>query len=378
MTKHLPTGGSTIDRTIKCPQWQRLDPKLPRKASSYADNGTLKHNVMEKVYKDDVDPDTLIGVEKFNDAVLTRDMVVEDIIPMRQATDDLLDKYSVTEILCEPFVELIPDVAGGSIDLLGVSEDGKTAVVIDYKTGFHQVSPVKSPQLLFYALCASVDPSTELMLRKAERLVLAIVQPVEGQCTAKVWDTGIDVLDDFEDKVYAALDATEKDTDPSPGDHCKYCPAAPTCPAKTGEARKALMLQPTDLTTLATALPMVEQLEAWCKQVKTAAHEQLEAGARIQGYKLVNKRATRVWNDPDAAMKKVKWAKNLKLEEACDIKLKSPPQLEKLCKVKGIPFEPYGPLISAMSSGTTLAKADDKRPEALAIVSLKSMVNAVS
>jgi len=377
MTKHLPVGGSTIDRTLNCPQWIKLDPKLPRKSSHFADAGTLKHNVMEKVYKSDADPDDLIGTEKYNGLALSREMVVEDIRPMIQATDDLLDEYNVEQVECEPFVQLIPDVAGGSIDLLGASADGKTIVIVDYKTGFHQVSP-KAPQLLFYALSASVDPKTEPMFRHAERLVLAIVQPVEGHCTAKTWETPIDVLDDFEDRVYAAIDRSEQDTDPSPGDHCKYCPAQPTCPAKTGQARKALMLQATDLTTIAQALPMVEQLEQWCKQVKTTAHEQLEAGAHIPGYKLVNKRATRVWNDPEAAMTKVKWAKNLKLEEACDIKLKSPPQLEKLCKTKSIPFAPYKDLISALSSGTTLARADDKRPAALAIVSLESLVNTTA
>ena len=138
------------------------------------------------------------------------------------------------------------------------------------------------------------------------------------------------------------------------------------------------MLQPADIATITQALPMVEQLEAWCKEVKKVAHEQLEAGNPIQGYKLVNKRASRVWNDPEAALKKVKHAKNLKLEEACDIKLKSPPQMEKLCKQKGIPFKPYNDFISAMSSGTTLARADDKRPEAVAIISLQSLVDTTS
>jgi len=120
---------------------------------------------------------------------------------------------------------------------------------------------------------------------------------------------------------------------------------------------------------------MTKELEGWIKAVKKLAHEQAEAGVKIEGYKLVNKRATRVWNDVEAVMKKVRLAKKLKINEACDIKLKSPPQLEKLCKTKKVDFKNYSDYITAVSTGTTLVKEDDKRPEALPNLALKALAD---
>jgi hypothetical protein len=313
---------------------------------------------------------------------LTPELAADKLIPAIKATYDLLAQYDInrSSILLEPFVELIKGQAGGSIDLLGVSNDGKTILVVDYKFGHFPVSP-KTPQLKFYALAASVDPSTEIMFQRAERLVLAIVQPTNEEHPASVYDAHISILDDFEDEVYEAIDASDRataDTAPIAGPECKYCPALAVCPAKNGTAIAALRLDPTNIDILSLALPMAEELKVWAKAVEVLAHQQAEVGMKIEGYKLVEKRATRVWNDPDAALLKVKRAKNLKLDEACDIKMKSPTQMEKLCKAKKIPFKPYQQYISAISSGTTLAKQDDKRPEALPIASLEEMVALVN
>jgi hypothetical protein len=324
---------------------------------------------------------------------LTPELATDKLIPAIEATYQLLDQYDInrSSILLEPFVELIPGQAGGSCDLIGVSNDGKTILNVDYKFGHFPVSP-KTPQLMFYALAASVDPSTEAMFRHAERLILAIVQPTGEGHPTKVHGVPISALDEFEDAVYEAIDASDladSDTPPISGPQCKYCPALPICPAKSTlavqaisidpvEVCNAIRLDPAKMELLAAALPMARELKGWAQSVEKLSHEMLEAGEKIEGYKLVNKRASRVWNDPDAAMTKVRRAKNLKLDEACDISMKSPPQLEKLCKTKKIPFEPYQQYISAISSGTTLVPQDDKRPEALPVASLEEMVSLVS
>jgi hypothetical protein len=323
---------------------------------------------------------------------LTPELADDKLIPAIKATYELLAQYDInrSSILLEPFVELIPGQAGGSIDLFGTSNDGKTVLHIDYKFGHFQVSP-KTPQLMFYALAASVDPSTEAMFRRAERLILAIVQPNDDGPPTKVHSVPISALNDFEDAVYKAIDKSDladAGTAPVSGPECKYCPALPVCPAKNTlavqaisidpvEACNAIRLDPAKMELLAAALPMARELKGWANSVEMLAHEMLEAGEEIEGYKLVAKRASRVWNDPEAALLKVKRAKNLKLDEACDINMKSPAQMEKLCKMKRIPFEPYQQYISAISSGTTLVPQDDKRPEALPVASLEEMVSLV-
>lgn len=125
-------------------------------------------------------------------------------------------------------------------------------------------------------------------------------------------------------------------------------------------------------------MAMVSALETWCKEVKTAAHLALEQGAKVPGFKLVNKRALRVWSDQEAVEDKVRKAKKLKMADAFTLKLLSPPQLEKVCKEKGIPFKAYTEYITSHSSGTTLAPESDKRQAVTPAVIPENLLKLVS
>jgi len=56
------------------------------------------------------------------------------------------------------------------------------------------------------------------------------------------------------------------------------------------------------------------------------------------------------------------------------MKLKSPPQMEKVCKTKKVDFKKYEDLFSSVSSGTTMAHADDKREAALPITQMADAI----
>ena len=66
-------------------------------------------------------------------------------------------------------------------------------------------------------------------------------------------------------------------------------------------------------------------------------------------------------------------AKKIKLEQGFDYKLKSPAQLEKVCKELGVDFKQYDKLISKVTTGTTLALESDKRPASLPIAGLEQL-----
>ena len=216
-------------------------------------------------------------------------------------------------------------------------------------------------QLAFYLLCAENEKYAKQM--DGKKLVGAIVQPkCDPGASSYVYSQ--DEMQDLYDAVFDAIDlAEEGGMDPTPGEHCMFCPAGPVCPAKLVEGQEAINL-PKDLTlNLETALALAAQLEPWVKQVKTFAHEMLEKGAEIPGWKLVDKRAARSWTDEDETTVKVKAMRRLKQEDWANIRLKTAPQLEKICKVKDINFtKEFGPLTVKKSSGTTLAPEDDKRP----------------
>jgi hypothetical protein len=194
----------------------------------------------------------------------------------------------------------------------------------------------------------------------------------------ETFEIDMDGLDRFESMYLEAVSATEApDAMPKSGPHCNYCPAHATCPVKTGAALKATRVNAITADKLAEYLPLAAEVTAWAKEVQKFAHEQMELGTPIKGYKLVHKRSSRVWNDQEAVENKVRKAKKIKLADGFDYKLKSPAQLEKVCKAKGVDFKTYGAFISSVSSGTTLAKEGDKRPAALPVAGL-AQLNAMN
>ena len=374
-TKHLTFGGSTIARTLACPAWVHLSKDIPKSQGSneFADRGTLLHNCMEEY----LDRDGCVGFatmleegRSYNGIDLTKEMVDEALIPAYKAVEKLsaLTGMGSDGYRLEPFVELITDEAGGSIDLLGWSADGETAIILDYKFGHFSVEVENNAQLMFYALCAAVDPATSSFIEDAKHLTLAIVQPNGEGETLNTWTVEMSALDQFELDVYEAIDRANAVTDETAldescaGEHCKYCPAAPKCPRKTGAAMAALRLNALDLTTLNNSMLMVSELEAWCKDVKKLAHEQLEIGVNLPDFKLVAKRSSRVWTDEAALQKKIRSSKKMTVGETHEApKLMSVAKLEKVLVKKGFDKSYLEAYYDSVSSGTTLAKADDKR-----------------
>jgi len=370
-TKHLKYGGSSMARTLACPAWASLAATLPQtegRNAEAAEVGTCLHEVMEELIHvgSEARPSDYVGRE-FNGIKLTTDMWVEKIDPAIDAIEDLLGVFDVPpeKTMVEPFVEYIPDLAGGSIDVLGVSEDGKTAVVADYKFGYYPVSPFENAQLMFYALCADVDSQLLEVMAKVEYIVCAIIQPREDEATLSYWRFPANDLDAFEDDTITAINLSEQGTsDPVAGGHCTFCRSEAICPLKIKKARHAVRAPVDSLKDLGDNMALTYELESWIKAVRKLTQEQLDSDAPVEGFKLVAKRASRSWSDEDLATAKIKAMRGINGGEQYDMKLKSPAQMEKLFIAKGVDYEKIADYIQCVSSGTTIAKADDKRPEA--------------
>jgi len=381
MAKHFKFGGSTAARTMGCPAWIRLADEVPLvlegTSNPAADTGTMLHNCMEEIYGDETPTpdDLLVEGREYKGQHLTQELVNEKLYPAIDAVESLLDKLDIPDggYILEPLVKIDSDI-GGSIDFMAISKDKKTVLVLDYKFGHVNVDVENNKQLQFYALAAATDPATCDWFDECERIVLAIVQPNDDGDDLQTCEITMDDLDQFEaDYLDAVTAADEPDALPAGGSWCRYCPAEATCPVKTGAALKATRVTELTAANLAEYLPLADEVVAWAKAVKTMAHEQMEMGTAIKGFKLVNKRASRVWNDQQAAEDKVRKAKKLKMVDGFDYKLKSPAQLEKVCKTLGVDFKAYTPYISSVSSGTTLAKESDKRPAAAPIAGLEQL-----
>jgi hypothetical protein len=115
---------------------------------------------------------------------------------------------------------------------------------------------------------------------------------------------------------------------------------------------------PSDPAKLSEYLVTAERAETWIKALREFAVEQLKAQVRIPDWSLEPTRPVRRWTDEqrvgDLLMKK-----GLTLEEAYDISLRSPAQIEKKLKRKGDLWrQTFAPLVESHSSGVKLAHAD--------------------
>jgi hypothetical protein len=373
---HYKYGGSTAGRTLQCSAWIPLSKRLPRQgdgSNPHADRGTLLHDCMEVLLKNpDMDLLSLRG-KTYKGQEVTDEEIHDAIIPALNAYIDFADKHDIQIELPEVEVKSDDDI-GGTSDIICANED--TVFIIDWKFGFNPVSAEENPQGLFYAMCARLDTQTASLFKDRKKLCMVIIQPTGDGDALSEWWCDIERLNDFEDDYMDAVE-NEDETKPLVGKYCAYCPAMAFCPAKTGQVRAALMLDPnTDQAdVLVDALKMADEVILWANTVKKTAHEQAELGTKLKGYKLVDKRATRKWINEEEALDLFRRARKLKLEDVVDQKLKSPTQLEKVCKKKAVDFSKYASYIEKVSTGTTLTTADDKRSEVFNLAGFADAIN---
>jgi hypothetical protein len=362
LTKHSNVvGGSTAKRVIGCPGSVALCAKMPPKPSSkYADEGTLLHNVMDLILTTNQTPESFAGME-YEGIKLTQELIDEKVYPALRALDDI-DPNKEMEYATETrvgFGDFLPGVFG-STDLLG--RIGKRAFILDWKFGSGVPVPADdNPQLMFYAAAAMRTPEVQWVFDECDEIECVIVQPP----SVKRWVTTTKRIKAFEQELAMAVKVSQMPDAPlNTGEHCRWCAAKPTCPKMTGAVDRAVhaQLDILNVAQISNYLKQADMLEQWITDLRALAHQVLEAGKPVPGFKLVAKRAIRQWADEKAF---IEWAnkKGLDEEQCMDKKLKSPAAMEKIVGKKELPTE----LIVAVSSGSTLAEESDPRPAVLQI-----------
>ena len=359
-------GGSTAKRVIACPGSVKLCQTMPPKPSSrYADEGTLCHNIMNAVLTDDRKPEDFLG-DMLGDITVTEELLETKVRPALRALDEI-DPLRDMTYECETVVgfgDALPNVFG-SADLLG--RMGDRAVVLDWKFGDGvDVEVEENPQALFYAAAAMRTPGAKWVFDGATEVECIIVQPT-ARTPIKRWLTAPDRVRGFEYQLFAAVkDALGPDPSMATGDHCRWCAAKPVCPLLNGAADRALAAQinALDAAGIGEMLVKADLLDQWITDLRALAFQMMEKGVAVPGYKLVPKRATRQWVDPEKARAALEGI-GLDQTELMETKLLSPAQMEKVLKKRKLSMP--ADLIVAISSGNTLATEDDPRPAALQI-----------
>lgn len=359
---HSPLGASQYDRWGKslggCPGSVRLSEGIEKHSSEYAERGTQAHSLGYAKLMGQ--PWALLGDEEEDAAV---DKYVDYVNscaapnqPPPAAQRWLERRFDLTRYYPNLY---------GTADAVIYWPATKRLKVIDYKHGAGiPVEVEDNAQLMYYGLGAMASLDAPVV-----DIELVIVQPrcFHASGPIRSWKTTPGRLIEF---VADLVDDAKATADPNaplvPGDHCRWCPAKPTCPALHAKS-KALATQTFsslaayDPEKLSETLLMLPVMETWIKGVREFAYREAEQGRPPPGFKLVDKRATRKWRE-DVNHDNLARNLGLKPPEIFETKLKSPAQIEKMCSKEALKV--FSDFVTSESSGKTLAPMSDKRPEA--------------
>ena len=373
--RHSRYAASAASRWLACPGSVLLVTKSPEQAESkYAKEGTLAHACLEAMLVSQAS--SIEKIEKAWGHIYPKEMIGHCWSAYREI---LSRKKPSAQLICEGEVSLghIEDDMFGTLDAALVEERRGDLTVIDFKYGAgHMVEVEQNPQLAFYGLALAHQFG---YIHSRVRLV--IIQPRSpDEETIKEVSYEIKAFRDYWQKRFSqgVRKAKQNPNEYHAGDHCRWCPAQTICPelsqksleqaqieftVENSQITSVIPYKPNHLEhakTLGNLLNACDKLETWISAVKALAHETLEKGQTIEGWKLVQKRATRKWKDEALAADE---AEMLFGEDAfTKPSLLSPAQLEKLDKdfVKNHS--------EAVSSGLTMVPDSDKRQAVKAAV----------
>lgn len=345
-------GGSTAKRVINCPGSVALAARMPPQPSSAAaQEGTALHIVADALANDaTARPADFLG--NIINGVEINDAHIEKLEFAKQVLDELGDFLFVSECRVD-FGDVLPGVFG-SCDLLGIQ--GHKTIVLDYKFGDGvMVDADENEQLMFYA--AAALRSQPWAFHGSTEVECIIVQPPY----LKSWTTNVERLRQFEKELVRAVKLSEQPDAPvSVGSHCRWCPAKTICPQMNGEIDRLTRrsLESLDDEQLGAALMLATKLESFIADARALAQQRLEQGLPVPGFKLVPKRATRQWVDPEAT-KRALAQLGIDLKDCHKTELLSVAQMEKMLKKRKVEL-PYE-LHTSVSTGNTVASQDDPR-----------------
>ena len=237
--------------------------------------------------------------------------------------------------------------------------------VCDYKHGKGiPVDAVGNPQLRLYGLGAMERFGR---LYDFQSVRMTIIQPRLDSVSEETL-----TCDDLtswaaEEAVEKAKQAWTGSGEFVPGEHCRFCAAKAVCSARVAQAMRMFQygLEAPGLIPdeqIPSILGMLNDAEAWIKDIRAYAENQALHGQVWPGWKLVHgKKPNRQWSDPEEVKAQLLRA-GYPADQFQEVKLKPVGEIEKALGKKA--FQALvGGLVSQGEGKLTLVPADDKRVE---------------
>lgn len=374
MAQHARLSASSAARWLNCTPSALLAEQFPDTGSKYAAAGTLAHSIAElKARKYFLEP---MGPQKYG-AALKKLKADENYDPgMDAATDAYLDHLKSIAMQYDqtPFVALevkvdyshVAPEGFGTADCIMIA--GDEMHVVDYKNGAGvPVDAEENPQMMLYALGA-LNVYRPLYGNSIQRIHLHIVQPNAGG--VKSWEISRKDLNIWATEFVQARAklAYNGEGDYNPGPWCDdhFCPARATCMAR---AKKLLEMEdvagqdPATMndSQIGEILTRATSLQKWVSALQDYAFNAAMSGRKIDGFKLVEGRASRDWINQDDAFRQLQ-GKGVPEAMLWERKPVSVAGLEKSLGKK-VFAEQAGELVERKPGKPALVPESDKRPE---------------
>jgi hypothetical protein len=340
---------------MACPGSVAAEAGIPDQTSSFAEEGTLAHELMEDALNLGIPCSKLSLDKEMSGHVQT----YVDYV------GSLMNRGDIAFI--ERRVDFSEWVPGGFGTADTVILGGNRIHIVDLKYGKGvPVYAENNPQAMLYALGAYAE---FVFVADFETVGVSIVQPRLDNISE--WEISVTDLLKFGETARAAAEATQ---DPNakriPGEkQCRFCKAKGTCPALYKMTADTLMAdfeqideapQPNKLTDeqLRVAIENKPLIEAWLASVELVVKQRLIEGEGFEGFKLVEGRTMRKWSDEDQAGETLSYL--IGESSAYTKKIISPAQAEKaLGKAEK---HQIADMIVSPRGAVTLAKQSDPRP----------------
>lgn len=344
--KHARLSASAAHRWLACPGSVNAAPPGGGTTSAAAEEGTKAHELAAELLRHR-------GATEDSAIQFYVDTVNDDF----QKGDELWIEMPLLAALQRIDMDL-----GGTADAVRYRPKAKHLRVFDFKYGSGvYVDAEDNEQMKVYALGAMLEID-----RPVVDVTVTIVQPrFEGAPPVRDFHfKARDIFAFIEQVQSAAVETRKKDAPLAAGDHCKFCPAARTCPELEKRHHALVAADFAVLPTvtpekLAQALISIPLIKERIKAIEEHAYAEAQKGVIIPGYKLVDKRPTRRWkSEADVVF----WGEEHKIDPYAPRELLSPAQLEK--KAGKIFSKSLAEHIESKSSGTVLVPEADDRPPA--------------
>jgi hypothetical protein len=367
---HALLGASKAEQWLNCTPSARIQESIPDRRSQYTEEGTLAHEYAElklrkrllhvpnEAAEDALRLDPRYNAEMEQAVNLFVEAVEEAFFTAKARSEDAL-------VILEQrldFTEWVPE-GYGTGDVVIISDGVIEVIDLKYGKGI-PVSAIHNPQLRLYALGAIHEFG---YLYTIDKIKMTIVQPRLDYIGSD--ESTVEELLAWGDNVVkpAAQLAFNGEGEFKPGDHCKWCKIKGNCRARADENMKALSYEFREPELLSfdemgAILVIADRLHTWAKDVENYAFEQVLAGNRINGWKLVEGRSNRSISDKDAVIDAFKQANIPDTEFFKPQELFGLTELEKRIGKKDLAAL-IGTYIIKPQGKPVLVQETDKRPE---------------